>query len=223
MNRFKVAAAALAAGLLAFAGSSHAVEVAVDAGLEDAGANGFPIDPGPGPLDPGWVGFSNGNFVGTTTDNPFDGTYAGQLTTANPASSSVLKNGNVGIGVAAPDSEVTISFWARGSAAEGGVAFAEFFSEIAGGGTSKSEILGGGPLAITSDWSLFEFVTTTGSDVSGGVTLQFAAVSGGANGSFSELFVDNISIDVAAIPVPAAVWLFGSALGFLGVRRRKAA
>ena len=101
------------------------------------------------------------------------------------------------------------------------MAFAELFSEIAGGGVSKPEILGGGPLALDPDpdtWKQFVFNTTTGPDVSGGLTLQFNAATGGADGSFSELFVDNISIQV--VPVPAAVWLFGSALGLLGWMRR---
>jgi hypothetical protein len=41
----------------------------------------------------------------------------------------------------------------------------------------------------------------------------------------SDIFWDNISItaDVSAVPVPAAAWLFGSALLGLGaVKRRKA-
>jgi len=35
--------------------------------------------------------------------------------------------------------------------------------------------------------------------------------------------VENVRMDVQVVPVPAAVWLFGSALGLLGWMRRKAA
>jgi hypothetical protein len=35
-------------------------------------------------------------------------------------------------------------------------------------------------------------------------------------------FADNASLQVATVPVPAAVWLFGSAIGLLGWMRRKA-
>jgi hypothetical protein len=222
MKQTTIALAAV--GIFAVAGAAQALEVAIDAGFEEAGMNGFPVN-APGALPPGWNGFTtNGvNNVVATTDNPFAGTFAAQLTAILPASTTGLKNANVGIGEVAADSEVTISFWARGSGDNGGVAFAEFFSEIAGGGTSSSEILGGGPLALTSDWQLFEFTTTTGSDVSGGVTLQFVAVTGGAPGSFSQLFIDNISIDVTPVPVPAAGLLLSSALGLIGLSRRRKA
>jgi hypothetical protein len=214
----------LAVSLLALAGTASAVNVAIDPGLEDAGMNGFPVNPPPGPLAPGWVGFTgNGaNVVGTTTSGVFDGVYSGELIASAPASNAVLKNGNVGIGIVQPNADVTISFWARGSSEAGGVAFAEFFSELEGGGTSQSEILGGGPLAVTDDWTQFIFNTVTGPDVGGGITLQFAAIAGGDVGSFSELFVDNISIEVAPIPLPAGGLLFGSAMGLLGWARRRA-
>ena len=91
-----------------------------------------------------------------------------------------MKNANIGIGVVEPDVTVTISFDARGSLGVGGVAFAEFFSEIDGGGTSSSVILGGAPLALNADpdvWTHFSFTTTTGPDVSGGVTLQLTATT----------------------------------------------
>jgi len=35
--------------------------------------------------------------------------------------------------------------------------------------------------------------------------------------------VENVRMDVQVVPVPAAVWLFGSALGFLGFARRRVA
>ncbi|MDJ0928675.1 MAG: hypothetical protein QNJ73_13645 [Gammaproteobacteria bacterium] len=212
-----------AAALALLMASAQAVEVAVDAGLEDAGINGIPQNPDPQVV--GWNCFpqSGANTCGTTTENVFAGQHSGQLTTNALASANLLKHGFVGQGVVAPDSAITVSFWARGTGEIGGVAFAELFSEIAGGGVSASEILGGAPLqaqGLSADWTQFTFMTTTGSDVSGGVTVQFNAATGGADGSFSELFIDNLSIDVTPIPVPAAVWLFGSALGLLGWVRR---
>ncbi len=53
----------------------------------------------------------------------------------------VIKQANRGIGLVNPGDEVTISFDYRGTTSAGGVIFAEFFSELSGGGTSKAEIL----------------------------------------------------------------------------------
>ena len=164
-----------------------------------------------------------GGPVSIVTTNPSSGTYAARLTQTT-ANNSLIKNANIGIGVVTPGMEITISFDARGSTANGGVIFAEFFSEIAGGGVSAAEILGGGPLALNAGsdvWTTYTFTAMAGPDVSGGVTLQLGAVCGAAGGCNADVYFDNISI--TAVPVPAAVWLFGSALGVFGWLKRRAA
>ncbi len=140
---------------------------------------------------------------------------------------SLIKNANIGIGLVNPGDEVTISFDMRGTTAIGGLVFAEFFSEVDGGGTSSAEILSGGPLFAAADpeeWTTFVFTTFAGSDVSGGITLQLGAVCGANNDCVSDVYFDNISVSIAApVPVPAAVWLFVSALGLLGFGKRRKA
>jgi hypothetical protein len=112
-----------------------------------------------------------------------------------------MKQANIGIGTVAPNSPVTISFDLFGSlAGAGGVVFAEFFSELAGGGTSKAEILGGGPLFPvapndwTAGWVTYTFNTTTGPDVDGGVTLQLKADCGANPGCTVDTYWDNVSV-----------------------------
>ena len=66
---------------------------------------------------------------------------------------------------------------------------AAFFSEVDGGGVSSAVILGGAPLALDPDptvWTSYSFTTAAGPDVSGGVTLQLAAITGAAVGSTSQ-------------------------------------
>lgn len=46
-------------------------------------------------------------------------------------------------------------------------------------------------------------------------TIEFAGTNSGWNG----FYIDNV--DVSVVPIPAAMWLFGSALGLMGVMRRK--
>ena len=134
-----------------------------------------------------------------------------------------MKQANLAAGMLTPGQTVTVSFDARGSyAVPGGVAFAELFSELSGGGVSKSEILGGAPLAINADpdvWTTFNFVTTLGADVSGGVTLQLGATNGPGNPT--NMWYDNVSVSVdSLIPEPSTLALLGLAGLALAARRR---
>lgn len=165
----------------------------------------------------GWVSFPTANSTFLLTNDANSGTFAAEVFNNDLASGAVVKQANLGIGLVNPGDEIEVSFAAKGSGAIGGVAFAEFFSEIDGGGTSAAQILGGGPLALTGDWQTFNFTVFAGPDVSGGVTLQFAAVTGAASGSVSVLFIDDAS--AFRVPAPGAAALAG--IGGLALARRR--
>ena len=150
----------------------------------------------------GWQEFPSGPGSITIASPGSGSTFAGCINNTTLASASLIKNANIGVGTVQPDETVTVNLDARGSTAVGGVVFAEFFSELDGGGVSKSEILGGGPLALDPDpavWTSFSFTTTLGPDVSGGVTLQLAAITGAAEGSVSDVCFDNVSVTVTRL------------------------
>jgi hypothetical protein len=92
------------------------------------------------------------------------------------------------------------------------VAFAELFSEVSGGGVSKSQILGGAPLipliSTPNTWFHFSFTTTLGPNVSGGVTLQLSATTGADAGSIARVTYDNVSatVDRVIVPTQSATW-----------------
>ena len=194
------------------------VELAVNGGFETGDFTGWTQFPGS--LGPA------GQEVSSV--NPSTGIYSGHLTETAPAA-NIIKQANLAPGAWTAGQEVSISFDIRGSAANGGVLFAEFFTEISGGGTSSSVILGGGPLFPNGDpdvWTTYNFTAFVGPDSSGGITLQFNAACAPIEGCNADYFIDNVSIiaDVNPIPVPAAVWLFGSGLiGLVGVARKKKA
>ena len=165
----------------------------------------------------GWTEFPTANSTFLLTNDANSGSFAAEVFNNDLASSAVVKQANIGMGVVNPGDTIEISFAAKGLGTIGGVVIAEFFSEIDGGGTSSSEILGSGPLGLSIDnYQTFNFTTVAGPDVSGGVTLQFAVSTGGATGSTSLLFLDDVSVT----PEPSSLALLGLAgLGFL--RRRQ--
>ncbi len=185
------------------------------AGIELANSNrGFEL----GDVS-GWASFPSGDSTFDVSSSAFSGAFSGEVNNLAIGSSAVIKQANLGIGTVSAFQEVTISFMAMGMGEAGGVSFAEFFSEIDGGGVSSSELLGGAPLFVTNDWQEYSFTTTTGADVSGGVTLQFAAVTGANIGSTMQLFIDDVSISIVPAPASAALFGFG---GLVATRRRRA-
>ncbi len=157
----------------------------------------------------GWVDFTGPPTVGnaqmsftTETGGAPQGDYYGRIENLyQNGGAAVIKQANTGVGVVQPLQPVRVSFYARGEFGVGGVQFAELFSEQDGGGTSKAEILGGGPLfdpgqVPPTEFTFFEFFSTLGSDVVGGVTVQFAAATGAVPGGFSILEIDDLVIEV---------------------------
>lgn len=165
-----------------------------------------------------WVSFPSGSSTFTATSDAFSGNFAGEVNNNATGSAAVVKQANLGIGQVGAFQEVTISFMAKGLGVAGGVSFAEFFSEIDGGGVSSSALLGGAPLFVSNDWQEYNFTTTTGADVSAGVTLQFAVVTGANIGSTMQLFIDDVSVTI--VPAPASVALLGLG-GLVATRRRR--
>ena len=148
----------------------------------------------------GWQLFPSGPGQITIATPGLNSQFAGCIDNQVLASASLFKQANVGVGVVTPGETVTIEFDARGTTAIGGVVFAELFSELTGGGVSRSEILGGAPLALDPDpntWKRFSFAAQAGPDVSGGITLQLAAITGGAPGSTSSVCFDDVSVSVS--------------------------
>ena len=158
-------------------------ELAVNGGFEDGNLNG-------------WTPFCDG--LGTceaTTAEAKTGSWSGLVLTSGAPANPLIKQANVGIGNVQPNSEITIRFSLKGSlSGASGVVFAELFSEIVPEGVSQAEILGGGPLFPTDQWVDYEFTTTTGPDVSNGVTLQLAAICGAVDGCVVEAYFDDVSI-----------------------------
>lgn len=176
----------------------------------------------------GWAQYPSGGTTQTiTTTNPAGGTYAANLNIPAGAGAvnNVLKQERLldGTGLLSEGDVISYSFDARGTALDGGVLFLENFCETAGPLCGQDLTV----INTTSNWQTFTGNFTLGAAPAGftvdAYTMQFAAVCGAAATCEADYYFDNVVItaDIAPIPVPAAVWLFGSALGMLGWMRRR--
>ncbi len=167
--------------LLAAASSTSAQSLAVNGGFETGDTSG-------------WESFPSINSTFEVTGDANTGSFGARLFNGAETSGAVIKQANLGAGVVMTGQTITVSFAAKGMAGIGGVAFAEFFTEIDGGGVSSSQILGGGPLPLTGSYQPFSFDVPLSADVSGGITVQFAAVTGADAGSVMTLILDDVVI-----------------------------
>jgi hypothetical protein len=150
----------------------------------------------------GWTLFVDaaGASFAASTSQPKSGSFAGHLVSNFSAGNggavdAVVKQANLGAGgTVTPNTEYIISFDLRGAASTGGVFFAEFFSELAAGGTSKAEIITGGPHPLSENWNTYIYTVRTGSDVSGGITLQLKTSCGPIANCLVDVHFDNVSI-----------------------------
>lgn len=193
--------AALATMAAMTTGAASALELVPDGGFESGNLSAFTLFPSAGTI--------------MITNDASTGSFAADITTTGPIQNPLLKAFELG-GPVPEGTEFNISFDAKGSTADGGVVFAEFFSEAASG-TSKAEILGGAPLGLTDSYQTFNFMATAGNDTTRGVTLQIAAITGGAPNSFSSVQIDNLSVEV--VPEPGSLALLG--IGGLAMLRRR--
>ncbi len=144
--------------------------------------------------DTGWTYLPTGGSSFTLTGDANSGSFAGELFNDTDASAALLRQGNIGAGQLSMGDTIDISFAVKGEGAVGGVAFAVLFTEIAGGGVSSTQFVGGAPLTLGSDYAVFNASVELTADVSGGVTLSFEAVTGANSDSEIRLFVDDVSV-----------------------------
>jgi hypothetical protein len=151
----------------------------------------------------GWTQFEStpGNQTINTSapgDTSSEGGFHLRINNTTTGTNSLIKQERAGVGTVQPGASWTVTFDARGSFGPGGVAFAQVFSETAGGpeNCSGCGILGSAPLALNADstvWTSFSFSGSVGPN-SESLTLQLEAVTGGSN--LADVYYDNISIVV---------------------------
>lgn len=165
----------------------------------------------------GWETLGTGDSFFEIVSDSNSGAWAAHFRNDADASGALLKQTGIGAGVISAGDMIHIEFSGKGFAGVGGVFFAELFSVDAGGGVTQSEILGGAPIFFSDTYQTYSFDAIAGPDVAGGLTIQFGAITGAEPASFSEAFLDDVTITF--IPAPGSLALLG--IGGLAVTRRR--
>ncbi|NGX15313.1 glycoside hydrolase family 16 protein [Wenzhouxiangella sp. XN24] len=146
----------------------------------------------------GWETFDNGGSVTIAANGGSDGGPAANLNATSPGNPTI-KQTLIGAGVIGPNQTFSVTFDWRGTAANGGVITFQVFSEQANGGVTKTDLVQGGD-AFPADWTTvgpLNFTSAgTAAEVADGLTLEISAICGGVAGCVSDLFIDNINVEI---------------------------
>ena len=215
-------AVALATCMFLFAGGAQAAAMNVFAN------GGFETNDGTDAT--GWQNAANGYGI---SGDAFSGSASMELATAPFGAAVGLQNsvedgGNPPLDAAG--TTPTLSFWAKGFAGTtGNVLYSlRYLDEIGNILGSTGNVFFQGDINPNT-WTQ---ITNSSVVVPVGTTAAFLefsqalgpteAVDSGCVGCLpGSVLIDDVSLVANVVPVPAAVWLFGSALGLLGFVRRK--
>jgi len=147
----------------------------------------------------GWSLVANDGTFTATMDQAASGDWSGNLVASvpaggGPASFPVASQNNFALGTVTPGQSVTVSFDICGElTGAGGVVQTALLSEIAGGGASATDQLFGN-ITPTDTWVNYTMTTLSGTDVTGGLTLQLKSDCGGNPGCTVNAYFDNVSV-----------------------------
>ncbi len=146
----------------------------------------------------GWETFNNGGTFTIAATAGSDGGPAANLNATSPANPTI-KQTLIGAGVIGPNQTFSVTFDWRGTAANGGVIAFQVFSEQTGGGVTKADLVQGGD-GFPADWTTvgpLNFTSAgTAAAVGDGLTLEISAICGGVAGCVSDLFIDNLVVEI---------------------------
>ncbi len=146
----------------------------------------------------GWETFNNGGTFTIAATAGSDGGPAANLNATSPANPTI-KQTLIGAGVIGPNQTFSVTFDWRGTAANGGVIAFQVFSEQTGGGVTKADLVQGGD-GFPADWTTVGPLNFTSADtaaaVGDGLTLEISAICGGVAGCVSDLFIDNLVVEI---------------------------